>query len=416
MPATGRVLRADHVAAHVATLAYSPNGSLLAVGTDHGDPARRTPRSGAVVKRSRASARSPQAWCSERPGVAALAFSPDGRELAATSISGVALAERARPERARARVKYPAVGDSMVFTRDGRELIVGGRVRQRLQRLRRCPAAGCARVVVTGARGRQAAGPRWSRSAPTAASSRSASPDVGHANGAVSIYSTRTWAKRVRRATRSPTSRSPRSPSAPTARALAIGAEDGTAGVWSLATHEQLVAYDGPTAAVTAMAFTPGGSPCSPRRTTGPCACGGRSASSRRSCRVAGNIDGDRPSRQTLLAVVAADAGRKLWLYSVPPAGRPPLGLKTVGTAHASGGALSDDGATRRHLHAAAIPPRACRCAARCGSGASPSAGSCKTLPPAAVFESRDQPRRLAPLPARAGLRTAQRDRPGLRS
>ena len=40
---------------------------------------------------------------------------------------------------------------------------------------------------------------------------------------------------------------------------LAIGAEDGTASVWSVATKQELVSYDGPTAAITSIAFTPDG-------------------------------------------------------------------------------------------------------------------------------------------------------------
>ena len=40
---------------------------------------------------------------------------------------------------------------------------------------------------------------------------------------------------------------------------LAIGAEDGTAGVWSVPTRQELVSYDGPTAAIDSIQFTPDG-------------------------------------------------------------------------------------------------------------------------------------------------------------
>jgi len=46
----------------------------------------------------------------------------------------------------------------------------------------------------------------------------------------------------------------------PDGKSLAIGAEDGTAGIWSLTEHTQTLAYDGQTAAVGSIAFTRDGS------------------------------------------------------------------------------------------------------------------------------------------------------------
>jgi WD40 repeat protein len=75
----GRVLRTAKVSAQASSVAYSPNGSMLAVGTDQGVQLR-DPATLAVLR---------QLDGHGEPN--ALAFSPDGRLLAATSDHGTTL-------------------------------------------------------------------------------------------------------------------------------------------------------------------------------------------------------------------------------------------------------------------------------------------------------------------------------------
>lgn len=83
-------------------------------------------------------------------------------------------------------------------------------------------------------------------------------PD-GSGAGVVAIYSARTWRK-LFDIVSIPAVEIASVAFSPDDTRLAIGAEDGTAGVWSLVAREQLAAYDGPTASVNSVAFTPDGS------------------------------------------------------------------------------------------------------------------------------------------------------------
>jgi WD40 repeat protein len=239
-PATGRVLRSEHIGSELSSLAYAPNGALLAVGTAAGITLL-DPHTGTV-----------RARLTGQPMTSALAFSPDGRLLAADSPAGVTV-WRLSDGHARTLARDPNEDGNMVFSRDGRLLIVGGG-----------DASAHIFDVASGRLVHRIVDPGQSGiSWPEVVA---LSPDggelaVGYPSseaGEVSIYSTNTWAKQ-----REVTSIAQVEISAlafsPGGGSLAVGGEDGTAGIWSTSSEEQLATYDGATAAVTAMAFAPDG-------------------------------------------------------------------------------------------------------------------------------------------------------------
>jgi WD40 repeat protein len=77
-------------------------------------------------------------------------------------------------------------------------------------------------------------------------------------NAVVSIYSISTWRRQFTLMTLPEVEISALAFS-PDGTRLAIGAEDGIAGVWSVFTRQELVSYDGPTAAIDSIQFTPDG-------------------------------------------------------------------------------------------------------------------------------------------------------------
>ena len=113
-----RLVRAVHPGGQLSSVAYSPTGSLLAVGTATG-VVLVNPATGSVRARLTAVPRAPA------PGVSQIAFSRDGRTLAADDPAGVTVwtLPGLHP---RALARDPMEGGSMVFSRDGRLLIVGG--------------------------------------------------------------------------------------------------------------------------------------------------------------------------------------------------------------------------------------------------------------------------------------------------
>ena len=245
---TGNIQRAAHFRLQLSAVAYSPDGSLLAVGTSTGvmliDPATGSVRARLTPIRS---AGPP----------AALAFSPNGHLLAANDPNGITLwSLPAMRPRAFEHDIYD-VG-TMAFNRDGRQLIVGGGNSDNSVHVYDVATGRMVhRIVATGNQG-----PGWPEVV-------SLSPDgsrlaVGYpadpqnATAKVSVYSTRTWAKEFDVMSINDVEISSVAFS-PDGTRLAIGAEDGTAGVWSLATREQLATYDGSTAAVGAMSFAPDG-------------------------------------------------------------------------------------------------------------------------------------------------------------
>jgi WD40 repeat protein len=76
--------------------------------------------------------------------------------------------------------------------------------------------------------------------------------------GTVSLYDTVTWRKQFELLSIPDVEIASIAFSREDAR-LSVGAFDGTAGVWSLTSREQLVAYDGPTASVNSASFSPDG-------------------------------------------------------------------------------------------------------------------------------------------------------------
>ena len=330
--ATGRLVHAEHVANQVTTVAYSPSGSLLAVGTDRAILLVDS-HTGAVRARTR------DVFPAGGAGVATLAFSPDGRELATNDLTGVALLSvpglRVHPF-----ANYAAVGGGMVFTRDGRELVVGGTYDDAFQVYAVASGRLIRHIVSPPPRGLFGG---W---AEVVALSRDGSelavgyPTLNDVNGTVSIYSTRTWAKQFDLTT-IPNVEISAVAFSPDGTRLAIGAEDGTAGVWSLTTREELVSYAGPTAAVTAMAFTDGGRSVLTASNDGIARLWRALGVEQAFLPVSGNIDwvSAAPGR---LAVVE-DGNRKTWLSTFRlPDGRP-LQTWNLGPFLTTGVVLSQD-------------------------------------------------------------------------
>jgi WD40 repeat protein len=242
---TGRLLHRGRVGRGASGLAYSPDGSTLAVAAGPG-VALIDPRTGTIVRRL--------------GGVVMaqtldVAFRPDGRVLAATTPAGLIVWSLPHG-RARMLARTPAVGFSLAFSPDGRRLYTGGfdglvRVYdagtgRELRQLDPFPAAngqsGWPLVVAVSHDGRRLA--------------------VAYPSGAqvsvVSLYSTSTW-RRQFDVMSIPDVALQSLAFSPDDTRLAVGAADGTAGVWSLTAREQLVAYDGPTAGVNSLSFSPDG-------------------------------------------------------------------------------------------------------------------------------------------------------------
>ena len=250
--ATGRVLSSENIDDPVISMAYNPSGSALALATAAGVYVL-APRTGPVLV-SGTSAAGEQSW---------VAFSPNGRTLATDSPSGLTIGSlgnlRPRagvglsPERTTAEVGAPLAG-TIAFSPDGRRLFVGGwdssvhvydaASGRQIQRIL-APQHGSSwqEVVAVSPNGRQLA---------------IGYPTQSNANGTVSIYSTHTWRREFTLMTLPDVQISALAFS-PDGTRLAIGAEDGVAGVWSVPTRQELVSYKGPTAAIDSIQFTPDG-------------------------------------------------------------------------------------------------------------------------------------------------------------
>ena len=246
-PLNGRILRHALVKHNTAVVAYDPAGGVLALGTETGvellDPASLAMR-----------ARLPTG-----AQVYSLAFSHDGSELAAAGEKGLIVWSMATR---RPLLRSPGSDTgAVVFSRDGRLVMVGSEGRGpgssgygvaiyavqvgRLLHLIATPGS------LEGSYGAALA------VSPDGSELAIGYPGEGTTN-LVSIYSSRTW-KRLFNVASIASVEIAAVAFSPNGKSLAVGAEDGTAGIWSLRAHTETLAYDGPTAAVGSLAFMPGG-------------------------------------------------------------------------------------------------------------------------------------------------------------
>jgi WD40 repeat protein len=239
---TGRVLRSNHIGVQVSSLAYSRDGDVLAAATGDGVWVIDPQTAGGVAWKGGVSTDS-----------TSVAFSPNGHTLAASSGDGLAIGpvKGVTPGTA---VSAP-LGGNVVFSPDGRVLFAGGqdasvhvydaatgRLIHRILEPR--PVNPWVEVVAVSPNGRQLA-----VAYPVSAQ---------NATSAVSIYSTSTWREQSTLMTL-PDAEITALAFSPDGSRLAIGAFDGTAGVWSIPTKQELVSYAGPTAAINSIGFTPDG-------------------------------------------------------------------------------------------------------------------------------------------------------------
>jgi len=238
--ATGAVERTVRLRPVAAALGYAPNGSVLAIGTSTGldllDPSTLAVR--AVL-----------------PGYGAaddLAFSPDGSAVAVETSKGVVIwniATRRRRILIAGSVYAGATG-TVLFSPDGRQLITqigfapitvyglsSGRV------VHRIPVAMGGGVVL-------AVSP--------AAHELAFSNLTYTGNSSVTVVNTTHFTHPTTVAT-VPGSELSSLAFSPDGTRIAIGAQDGTAGVWSVQTVTKLLALVGHTATVTGMQFSPDG-------------------------------------------------------------------------------------------------------------------------------------------------------------
>ncbi|HWF24548.1 MAG TPA: TIR domain-containing protein, partial [Solirubrobacteraceae bacterium] len=254
---TGRIVRTTNLAQPLSAVAYSPDGSRLAVGTGSDTTSSDTillldPATGAV----RATLTSYVPGLQAQGGTAQIAFSPNGRVLAGDGPSGITLWSLPSG-RARAFARDPNEGGTMVFSRDGRLLIVGG-TDNSVHVYDVASARMVHRIVAPTDQGTPGGWPEVVALSPDGSRLAIGYPTLDEANGTVSIYSTATWRKQFDVTTIDLVEISSVAFS-PDGTRLAIGAEDGTAGIWWLSTREQVAAYDGPTAAVGSMSYSPDG-------------------------------------------------------------------------------------------------------------------------------------------------------------
>jgi WD40 repeat protein len=333
--ASGRLLHTDHIPGGVVTLAYSPDGALLALGTTSSIVLVNA-RTGALVAQRSALSSGTVRVSAGSPGITALAFSPDGRELAANDIRGVKL-WRIPALTGRQLASYPNSGGTIVFARGGRELIVGG-FDDNAFNVYALPSGRLLRRVVP-----------VSLMGGTSTTTLALSPNGSQlavasmnnfSSGTVGIYSTRTWRQQYLLTTVHNVSINSLAFSPDGAR-LAVGAADGTAGVWSLLTREQLAAYDGATAVITAIDFTPNGRSVLTASNDGTVRLWRASGAEQLLLPIAGSIGSVAMSQKLLL--LTANVGGRVWLYSYRLPGGESLGRTPVGAAGSTGGMLSND-------------------------------------------------------------------------
>ena len=242
---TGRALRSATVARYAPALAYDPSGSLLAVGTG----------SGVALLDARTLARR-----ATLPGYGmtdAVAFSPNGRWVVAAGDGGLAewdVGTRARRWLSKDGGSPDATGFwTVAFTANGRYVLAGRQDAtgipvydvQSGRLVRTLPASGQADT------GAIVAGDPLGGEVAVATMSATGV-------GLVSIWSTTRW-MRLFQLTSIPGDEITALAFSPDGNRLAIGAADGTAGIWSVSAREKIVALVGDTAAINQVAFNPAG-------------------------------------------------------------------------------------------------------------------------------------------------------------
>jgi WD40 repeat protein len=319
-------------------VAYSPDGSLLAAAGPDGQVQLLDPRSGASRGVLGVSAFGPGGRVRVQRIVlpVGLAFSPDGA-LLATVLQTQAKVWSLRRHTALAIEGHAIPGAngpvlySALFTHDGRSLVVVGSNGVRVFDAR--TAAVLRTLPVTGSAGAIALSPDGSQLAV-------ASVSIAQGGGVVSLWSTRTW-----RQTSTVALITQRTITAvafsPDGKNLAIGTQDGSASLWSVRTHDQLVSYLGPTSPVVAITFIPDRQRIAIASLDGTTKVWRASGSELSSIDTGDAVDDVRLVGNRLVAALAPDVVRS-WLL---PGARPQSPI-TSHVAGSSGGLfLSPDGA-----------------------------------------------------------------------
>ena len=242
------MLRSNNISIQVYSLAYSPDGDVLAAATGNAGVWLIDPRTGVGG-----------AWkgaaLATDPVAESAVFSPDGRTLAADFGSGLVTGptqEMYSPPKLSASLG----GNVVFFSPNGRLLFVGGQdasvhvydaaTRRLVHRIiAPQPGSSWPEIVAVSRSGRELA-----VAYPSTAQDETSAVSIS--------YTPSTWRRQSTLMTL-PDVEITALAYSPDGSRLAIGAADGTASVWSVATKQELVSYDGPTGAISSIAFTPDG-------------------------------------------------------------------------------------------------------------------------------------------------------------